>query len=71
MDNVQAYDAQAETIKVEDIATNGNNIIVLSRLQRNNDEAESTRHYGSKITTMRRGKVVLTTARKDPKIWDG
>ena len=40
MDNVQAYDAQAETIKVEDIATNGNNIIVLSRLQRNNDEAD-------------------------------
>ena len=35
MDNVQAYDAQADSIKVEDIATNDNNRIVLRRMKRN------------------------------------
>ena len=38
MDNVHAYDAQAETIKVEDIATNDNNRCVLRRIRMKRDK---------------------------------
>ena len=34
--DVSVYDAQADTINVDDISTNSNNRIVLRRLQRNN-----------------------------------
>ena len=36
MNTIQMYDAQACTIKIEDIATNVNNRIVLERMRRNN-----------------------------------
>ena len=35
MDNFQMYEAQADTIDVDDIATNSKNRIVLSRIKRN------------------------------------
>ena len=35
MNTIQMYDAQADSIKVEDIATNENNRIMLSRIERN------------------------------------
>ena len=34
--NVSMYEAQADTISVDDIVTNSNNSIVLSRIKRNN-----------------------------------
>ena len=36
MTTPQMYDAQAGSIKIEDIATNDNNRIVLNRMKRNN-----------------------------------
>ena len=37
MDNVHAYDAQADTIRVEDIVSEWSNRSVLKRIKRNNE----------------------------------
>ena len=34
----QMYDAQADTIKIEDIASNDNNRLMLRRIKRNNSD---------------------------------
>ena len=44
MDNFHTYDAQADTIKLEDIATNEDNRIVLRRIRYNKVEDEDDSH---------------------------
>ena len=43
MNTIQMYDAQASSIKVEDIANNSNNRLILSRIKQNS--ADDTQHY--------------------------
>ena len=38
MNTIQMYDAQADSINIEDIATNDNNRIILRRMKRNNSD---------------------------------
>jgi len=43
MNNIHAYDAQADGINIEDIAANRNNRTVLRRMRRNNRHANDSR----------------------------
>ena len=68
--DVNAYDAQAGTIDVDDIATNSNNRIVLRRLQRNNVNDYNESLY-IEIQQEEDGEVAPSMFQKGRMIWDG
>ena len=54
----QMYDAQADTIKIEDIASNDNNRLMLRRIKRNNSDDHDRLIY--KMTMIMMGRLVRT-----------
>ena len=81
--NVNMYEAQADTINVDDISRNSNNRIVLRRLQRNDvddeiptlridDEPDDDEDEEDCIYYFPEGtNDVMITSQRGPMIWDG
>ena len=66
---VSVYDAQADTINVDDIATDSNNRQVLRCLKRNEADDESNELY---IKDLHEDlAIVLNIAQRGLMIWDG
>ena len=70
MNTIQMYDAQADSINVEDIAKNDINRIMLNRMKRN-DEDDEYKNYGSKISMMKMKKMMWCMFQRALRIWDG
>ena len=70
--DVNVYEAQADTIDVDDIARNSNNRIVMRRIKRNN--ADDKKSLCCKMNTMKMTKIgrkVIIMFLKALMIWDG
>ena len=72
MDNAHAYDAHADTINVDDIASDSRNRIILRRLQRNNaDEHNLIIQNENERDEDDVAKIVLTIVQRGLMIWGG
>ena len=67
--DVNVYEAQADTIDVDDIARNSNNRIVMRRIKRNN--ADDKKSLCCKMNTMKMTKNALIMFQKGLMIWNG